>query len=116
MVMPSAGSPRMLSLRCKNCSEALTGLNVDTVFTCTKCRIAAEPARGCGRGGRFEGGGAACSRPLILAWGRGGGVVGWPRSTESEIPSGGARNEMSRPKGGETEFLVEPIGIDPTTS
>ena len=38
------------------------------------------------------------------------------RATEGEIQGGGTRNERSRPAGGELKNLVEPIGIEPTTS
>jgi hypothetical protein len=46
-----------------------------------------------------EGGRLAYDHPLISAGHRGGGKGGWPRVTEGEITSGGARNEESRPNG-----------------
>ena len=37
-------------------------------------------------------------------------------SNRPEIPKSGTRDEKSRPVGGELKNLVEPIGIEPTTS
>ena len=64
--------------------------------------------RGCGT----SQGQLALSHPRISV-GRGAPCA---RATVGEIPGGGTGDEKSRPKGGELKSLVEPNGIEPSTS